>query len=235
MRALVQVEALSKVYRLRAPREGLPEDARFDADGRFWALRDVGLAVHAGEALGLVGSNGAGKTTLLRVLAGVTPPSRGTARVEGRLVGLLEAEAGFHHELTGAENLRLAAALRGFSQIELRAVRDAVVEMAEVGAFLDVPVKRWSTGMRLKLAVALVLHLPSDVLLLDEGLAVGDAAFRAAALERLGWLRAEGRALLIVSHEPELLQPVCDRVAWMEAGRVRASGPTAALLEAYAG
>lgn len=234
MRALVTVETLAKVYHLRAPREGQPEDARFDADGRFWALRDVSLAVHAGEALGLVGANGAGKTTLLRVLAGVTPPTRGVARVEGRLVGLLEAEAGFHHELTGAENLTLAAALRGFSRAELRAVRAAVVGLADVGAFLDVPVKRWSTGMRLKLAVALVLHLPADVLLLDEGLAVGDAAFRAAALERLAVLKAQGRALLIVSHEPELLAPVCDRVAWLEAGRVRELGPTPELLDLYA-
>jgi ABC-type polysaccharide/polyol phosphate transport system ATPase subunit len=106
--------------------------------------------------------------------------------------------------------------------------------MADVGAFLDAPVKRWSTGMRLKLAVALVLHLPADVLLLDEGLAVGDAAFRGAALERLAALEAQGRALLLVSHEPELLAPVCDRVVWLEAGRVREVGPTSELLAAYA-
>jgi ABC-type polysaccharide/polyol phosphate transport system ATPase subunit len=230
---LLEVAGLSKAYRIRRDADARRADPRWSGATTFRALDDVTFALARGEALALVGGNGAGKTTLLRVLSGVTLPSTGRAVLRGRLAGLLEAEAGFHPELTGRENLSLAAALRGFSRRELGDALEPLVAFAGVEGFLDQPVKRWSVGMRLRLAVALLLHLPADLLLLDEGLALADQSFRAAAVERVRALVRSGRGLLLVSHDADLLRLTCTRGLWLEAGRERALGALDDVLAAY--
>jgi lipopolysaccharide transport system ATP-binding protein len=192
--------------------------------GEYWALQDVNFDVRAGEVLGLAGPNGSGKSTLLKILAGITEPTAGRALVRGRVGALLEVGTGFHMELSGRENIYLSGAILGMSRAQIRANFDAIIAMSGIEPFLELPVKRYSTGMYLRLAFAVAAHLQSELLLLDEVLAVGDAAFQHSCQEKILELARQGRAILIVSHDAALLGRMCDRVMLLERGRVQAIG-----------
>ena len=234
----VQVEDVSKRYTLgeqRNFRETLNALAtRRRAQSReFWSLRDVSFTLADGEALGIVGRNGAGKSTLLKVLMRITTPTLGQSRTRGRVAALLEVGTGFHPELTGRENLYLNAAVLGMSKAETTRRFDEIVDFAGTERFLDTPVKRYSSGMYLRLAFAVAAHLEPDILVVDEVLAVGDAEFQRKCLKRMSTAEAEGRTVLFVSHDLGSLSRLCTRALWLEAGRVRDEGPTDSIVRSY--
>src|SRR5919107_1368417 len=189
-----------------------------------WSLRDVSFSVGDGEALGIVGRNGAGKSTILKILAGITSPTLGVSRTRGRVAALLEVGTGFHPELTGRENVYLNGAILGMSGRALARRFDEIVAFAGTERFLDTPIKRYSSGMQLRLAFAVAAHLEPDVLIVDEVLAVGDAEFQRKCVGRMAEAEQEGRTVIFVSHDLETLSRICQRSLWMEAGTVRDSG-----------
>jgi ABC-type polysaccharide/polyol phosphate transport system ATPase subunit len=191
------------------------------------ALRDFDLQVAPGEAVGMVGRNGAGKTSLLRCLAGIVPLDSGRAECGGRVVSLLELGAGFGQDFTGRENIWLNGALHGFSREDIETRIDRIVEFSELGEFIDVPVKAYSSGMFLRLGFAIVAHLDADVLLIDEILAVGDESFQRKCLNRISEQMEQGATLVLVSHDPTAIERVCDRVVVVDAGRKAFDGPVA--------
>ncbi len=200
---------------------------------QVWALRHVSLEIQPGEVVGVIGPNGAGKSTLGRVLSRITLPTEGHAELRGRVGSLLEIGLGFHWELTGRENLQLGGAMMGMAPETLRRRFDAIVAFAGIDRFLDIPIKGFSTGMNLRLAFALAVHNDCDVLLIDEVLAVGDAAFQRQCLQRLRVLAAEGRTVLLISHQLPLLADLCGRVLRLDRGAVVELGPTAEVLGRY--
>jgi lipopolysaccharide transport system ATP-binding protein len=199
----------------------------------FWALNDVSLTVGRGEVVGIVGRNGAGKTTLLKILSRITRPTVGEARVYGRVGSLLEVGTGFHPELTGRENIFLNGAVLGLRRAEIRRKFDDIVAFAEVDDFIDTPVKRYSSGMHMRLAFAVAAHLDPEILFVDEVLAVGDAAFQRKCLGKMSDVSREGRTILFVSHNMAAVQQLCDRVIWLDEGRVRADGPAKTVVGEY--
>jgi lipopolysaccharide transport system ATP-binding protein len=201
----------------------------------FWALKDVSFDIRYGERVGIVGRNGAGKSTLLKVLSRVVYPTAGEARIRGRLVSLLEVGTGFNGDLTGRENVYLNASIHGLSRGEINDRFGEIAEFADVDAFLDTPVKRYSSGMLMRLAFAVAAHLDPDILLLDEVLTVGDFEFQQKCLERMRRLVSEGRTLLFVSHAPDSIASFCDRCIWLDDGRVRRDGPSEDVIREYMG
>ncbi len=199
----------------------------------MWAIRDVSFAVEQGEIVGLIGGNGAGKSTLLKVLARVTEPTEGEARLHGRVGSLLEVGTGFHPELTGRENVFMSGAILGMRTAEIRRRFDEIVVFSEVERFLDTPVKHYSSGMYLRLAFAVAAHLEPEILLVDEVLAVGDAAFQQRCLGKLGDVSRGGRTVLFVSHNMAAIEQLCDRAIVLENGRVSFDGPASEGVERY--
>ena len=199
----------------------------------FWALKDVTFDVHEGEVLGIVGRNGAGKSTLLKVLSRITDPTEGEVRLRGRVASLLEVGTGFHKELTGRENVFLNGAILGMSRGEIRAKFKEIVEFAGVETFIDTPVKRYSSGMTVRLAFAVAAHLEPEVLLIDEVLAVGDAEFQRRCLAKLDDVAATGRTILFVSHNLVALEALCSRTILLDRGGIVADGSTADVLSRY--
>jgi len=214
----------------RLAKPGTP--ARVERD-ILQALHDVSFEVRQGETLGIIGSNGAGKSTLLKVLARVTEPSAGRAEVRGRLGSLLEVGTGFHQELTGRENVFLNGAILGMRRAEIRRRFDEIVAFAEVERFIDTPVKFYSSGMYLRLAFAVAAHLEPEILLIDEVLAVGDAAFQEKCLGKMGDVANDGRTILFVSHNMTAMEALCDRLIWMKNGAVIADGPSRDIISTY--
>jgi lipopolysaccharide transport system ATP-binding protein len=208
------------------------------ANGRsnaIWALKDVSLEVAPGEVLGVIGHNGAGKSTLLKILSRITEPTEGFAEVRGRVGSLLEVGTGFHPELTGRENIFLNGAILGMRRAEIARRFDEMVAFAEVERFIDTPVKRYSSGMYLRLAFAVAAHLEPEILLVDEVLAVGDAAFQKKCLGRMGEVAREGRTVLFVSHNLPSVEKLCQRVVVIDGGRVTMDGDPVACIAAYLG
>jgi lipopolysaccharide transport system ATP-binding protein len=199
----------------------------------FWALRDVGFEVSQGESIGIVGRNGAGKSTLLKLLSRITAPTHGRISLKGQVASLLEVGTGFHMELTGRENIFLNGAILGLSRAQIRARFDQIVDFAEVERFLDTPVKRYSSGMYLRLAFAVAAHLDAEILLVDEVLAVGDAAFQRKCLGKMGDVAQSGRTILFVSHNTGAVAELCSRAILLDRGEVAADGKVGQVLEAY--
>ncbi len=200
----------------------------------FWALRDVSFDVQPGEVIGVIGRNGAGKSTLLKVLSRITEPTRGSARLRGRVASLLEVGTGFHPELSGRENIFLNGAILGMTRAEVRRKFDEIVDFAEVEQFIDTPVKRYSSGMYVRLAFAVAAHLEPEILIIDEVLAVGDSAFQAKCLGKIGEVsRGHGRTVLFVSHNMGVVANLCSRVVLLGNGAVIADGPPSRVVNAY--
>jgi lipopolysaccharide transport system ATP-binding protein len=242
---MIAVESLGKRYRLgggvrhdtlrdavaHAFRRGAP--ARADAPEHFWALRGVSFSVAEGEVVGVVGRNGAGKSTLLKLLSRITAPTEGRIRLRGRVASLLEVGTGFHPELSGRENIFMNGAILGMSRREIQSRFDSIVAFAEVERFLDTPIKRYSSGMHLRLAFAVAAHLETDILLVDEVLAVGDAEFQKKCLGRMEEVARGGRTVLLVSHNLSAIQQVTTRCLRIEKGELARDGATPDVVADY--
>jgi lipopolysaccharide transport system ATP-binding protein len=243
---VIRLEGIGKKYRLRHQqaaayrtlREQIAETARsvvrrLSGWGRshpifcedFWALRGISFAVERGERLGVIGRNGAGKSTLLKLLSRITAPTEGRILLRGRVGSLLEVGTGFHPELTGRENIFLNGAILGMRRSEIRRRFDEIVAFAEVEKFLDTPVKRYSSGMYVRLAFAVAAHLDTEILLVDEVLAVGDAPFQKKCLGKMEDVTRQGRTILFISHNMNAIGQICNRALWLEGGRIREAGP----------
>ena len=201
----------------------------------FWALRDVSFEVEKGTTFGMIGSNGAGKSTALKLLAQILVPDRGHVSVEGRVSALLELGAGFHADLSGRENVFLNGAILGLSRKTLKDRLDSIIEFADLGAFIDNPVKTYSSGMYARLGFAVAVNVDPEVLLIDEVLAVGDENFQRKCAERIAELRSGGRTVVLVSHNLGSIQAMCDRAAWIDHGALRALGPAGEVVDEYIG
>jgi lipopolysaccharide transport system ATP-binding protein len=200
---------------------------------RFWALKDVSFEVKRGEIIGIVGRNGAGKSTLLKILSRITEPSEGTADVYGRVGSLLEVGTGFHPELTGRENVFLNGAILGMKQAETARKFDEIVAFAQLERFIDTPVKHYSSGMYMRLAFAVAAHLEPDILIIDEVLAVGDAAFQKKCLGKVGDVARAGRTVLFVSHQMNAVKSLCSKALWLSRGQVADFSDTGEVLRRY--
>ncbi len=199
----------------------------------FWPLRQVSFTVNRGETVGIVGPNGAGKSTLLKLITGILEPTEGEIVVNGRVASLLELGAGFHPDLTGRENIYLNGSIYGLSRQEIRERMPDIVEFAGLGEFIDTPVKHYSSGMYVRLGFAIAVHTEPDLLLVDEVLAVGDAAFQRKSLERLDEFRRQGVTVIFVSHSPEMVRSLSSRALWLEDGTVWADGPAEVVVARY--
>lgn len=252
----IQVRNLSKQYRLGEGsgaaydtlRDMLAESAKSwwralrgqrrhaatpQAEKGFWALRDVSFDIQPGEVVGVVGRNGAGKSTILKILSRITEPTHGTAELNGRVGSLLEVGTGFHPELSGRENIYLNGAILGMTRAEIRRKFDAIVAFAEIEQFLDTPVKRYSSGMYVRLAFAVASHLEPEILIVDEVLAVGDAQFQQKCLGRMNEVRQDGRTVLFVSHNMPAVRSLCTRALLLERGTLVLDGSTADVVDRY--
>lgn len=200
----------------------------------FWALKDLNFSVNSGQVLGVVGRNGAGKSTLLKVLSRITEPTEGSIRLKGRVASLLEVGTGFHPELTGRENIYLNGAILGMSRLEIKSKFDEIVEFAEVTRFLDTPVKRYSSGMYVRLAFAVAAHLEPEILIVDEVLAVGDAEFQKKCIGKMEDVSCnQGRTVIVVSHQMPVIQSLCNRCIFLERGKLLQEGSTDEIVARY--
>ena len=199
----------------------------------FWVLQGISLSVQRGEVVGICGGNGSGKSTLLRVIANILPLTHGRIAVKGRLATLLDIGTGFLPELTGRENIVLNGAIIGLSDNEVARKMDSIVDFANLGSFIDSPIKTYSAGMYMRLGFAIAIHLDADILLIDEILAVGDEEFQKKCMPRLLQMQRNGTALIIVSHSLAMLSNICDRVIWLDRGQIVASGLPSEVLEKY--
>ena len=251
---MVEVEAVAKLYRLgvigaTTVKESLAryrerlgfKKAKNAANGarrkpdakEFWALKDVSFVVQPGEVVGLIGHNGAGKSTLLKILSRITDPTQGRVVMRGQVASLLEVGTGFHPDLTGRENVFLNGAILGMRKAEITRKFDEIVEFAEVGKFIDTPVKRYSSGMYVRLAFAVAAHLQPEILLVDEVLAVGDVAFQKKCLGKMGDVAQQGRTIIFVSHNLAAVQNLCQRAIWLDQGQIVAQGDVRAIVPQY--
>jgi ABC-type polysaccharide/polyol phosphate transport system ATPase subunit len=234
-------KGVSKKYRIRQERE--PDATRHPIvqklqglrrrSQEFWAVRDMSFEVERGEALGIIGHNGAGKSTVLKLLSNITTPSAGEIKINGSLSALIEVGSGFHPELTGRENVYLNGSILGMRRREITKKLDDIVEFAGIRQFLDTPVKRYSSGMYVRLGFSIAAHLDPDILLLDEVLAVGDSAFQSKCLQRIDDLRRAGTTIVFISHDLGAVQRLCDRVLLMYRGEIAASGSPHDVINEY--
>ena len=257
MSAIIKVENLSKEYRLGVighgtlyrdlqtwwakvrgkedPNSKLMEKKRLQGD-RFWALKDISFEIQPGDRVGIIGRNGAGKSTLLKILSRVTTPTSGNVKIRGRVASLLEVGTGFHPELTGRENIFLNGSILGMSKQEIRKKFDEIVDFAGVEKFLDTPVKRYSSGMYVRLAFAVAAHLEPEILVVDEVLAVGDAEFQKKCLGKMDQVsKAEGRTVLFVSHNMGAINALCNSAILLDKGEIKAIGKTEIITGMYFG
>jgi len=254
---VIRVEGLAKRYRLgnhlqyqrrlgelitdyvramlRRKRSGTSATERSDKNNTFWALRDVSFEVDSGEVLGIIGKNGAGKSTLLKILSRITEPTAGRAHLRGRVASLLEVGTGFHGELSGRENIYMNGTFLGMRKKEIDRKFDEIVAFAEVETFIDTPVKRYSSGMYVRLAFAVAAHLDPEILMVDEVLAVGDAEFQRKCLGKMDDIAREGRTILFVSHNMAAIQKLCSSALLFRDGRIAAHGDVRSVVSAYLG
>jgi lipopolysaccharide transport system ATP-binding protein len=211
----------------------LPEAMRTLRDARFHALNRVSFSVYKGETFGIIGGNGAGKSTTMGLMAGVLRPSKGSVMVKGRVAPLLELGAGFHQELSGRENIELNGVLLGLSRKQVFDRLDSIVSFAEIGGYIDQPIRTYSSGMLVRLGFAVAVHLDPKILLIDEVLAVGDMEFQKKCKDRMASFKGDGVTMVLVSHSMEEVVQLCDRVMWIEDHCVRRIGPATEVVEAY--
>ncbi len=243
MSAAIQVDKVSKKYQIGHVNPTLREHITNVMTLKFlkkkseqdvmWALKDVSLSIQHGETVGIIGRNGAGKSTLLKVLSKITYPTSGTTRVQGRVISLLEVGTGFHDELTGRENIFLNGSILGMPKKDVRRQMDAIIEYSGVEQFIDTPIKRYSSGMRLRLGFAVAAHLDPDILIVDEVLAVGDAQFQKKCLDTIRKLRESARTILFVSHNLAVVENLCERCVWIDQGQVQMDGESGAVIRDY--
>jgi ABC-type polysaccharide/polyol phosphate transport system ATPase subunit len=243
MEAAVVVSNVGKKYRRFHPerpstiQEAMATGARgwrrMKSVEEFWSLSGVSFTVGAGRTVGILGANGSGKSTLLRLIGGVGRPDTGHIEVNGRLGGLLDLTAGFHHDLSGRENAMLAGILNGLSRREVLERMDDIVSFAEVEDAIDSPIRTYSSGMQMRLAFSVTVHCNPDILLIDEVLAVGDMAFREKCLDRIARFKADGCSMLLVSHVGSTVEEMCDEAVWLDAGRLKAQGPVGEVVAHY--
>jgi lipopolysaccharide transport system ATP-binding protein len=253
MQPIIEVRGLGKRYRLgeigaRSLREEIENLIRRVRNGKaslignsvesdqsryYWALREVSFDVMPGEVVGIIGKNGAGKSTLFKLLSRITEPTTGEAFMRGRVASLLEVGTGFHPELSGRENIFLSGTIMGMSRREIATHFDEIVDFAEVGNYLDTPVKRYSSGMYVRLGFAIAAHLTCEILIVDEVLAVGDADFQRKCLGKMHTVAREGRTVLFVSHSMPTVQNLCSRAIWLSGGSIQADGEPAEIISSY--
>lgn len=242
-RAAIEVSRVSKIYRRFSHRKqfatlksalltrSLIKNLR--PDETFTALNDISLTVPKGRTLGVIGRNGSGKSTLLKLVAGITKPSTGTVRVEGRISALIELGAGFHPEISGRENVFINGIMLGLTKREVAQRFDEIVEFAEMQEFIDAPVKTYSSGMYMRLGFAVAIHVDPEVLLVDEVLAVGDEGFTHKCLDKFGEFKRRGKTILLVTHSLGMVERFCDEALWLDAGRIKGSGDPKRIVGAY--
>lgn len=240
---IIKIEGLGKKYTIgtREPyyalRDHLAGFFNFKKSKKkreeFWALKDINLEIKRGEAIGIIGRNGAGKSTLLKILSQITPPTKGRVTLDGRVASLLEVGTGFNPELTGRENIYLNGAILGMSRKEIASKFDEIVKFSEIEKFLDTPVKRYSSGMYVRLAFAVAAHLEPEILLVDEVLAVGDAQFQKKCLGKMSEVGHQGRTVVFVSHNMSAISNLCSRCAYLEQGEIKFLGDTKKAVELY--
>jgi lipopolysaccharide transport system ATP-binding protein len=252
--AVIQAESIAKQYRIgarqqddtlrdvlvraaSAPLRGFRSLVRRRSDGKpnnkIWALKDVSFEVKRGEVVGIIGRNGAGKSTLLKILSRITEPTKGRARINGRVGSLLEVGTGFHPELSGRENIYLNGAILGMKRTEIERKFDDIVSFAEVEKFIDTPVKHYSSGMYLRLAFAVAAHLEPEILMIDEVLAVGDMSFQSKCLGKMEAIAGEGRTVLFVSHNLPAIKSLCNRAILIDQGVIEKEGDASSVVEYY--
>jgi lipopolysaccharide transport system ATP-binding protein len=251
MRPIIKVENISKHYRIGGInpgyltfREALAKSIatpfkrlagnRIDKGESLWALKDINFTVEPGEVVGLIGFNGAGKSTLLKIISRITTPTTGRTEVYGRIGSLLEVGTGFHPDLTGRENVFLNGAVLGIKKAEITRRFDEIVAFSEIEKFIDTPVKWYSSGMYLRLAFSVAVHLDSEVLIMDEVLAVGDLPFQQKCMQKMEAIRSEGRTILFVSHSVDAVKKICNRAIMLEKGQIVRDGPASEIVDEYA-
>ena len=241
----IQVDNLSKCYRLGTTGAGSLRDALSQVwqkktenalDEKYiWALKNVSFDVNKGESIGILGRNGAGKSTLLKLLARITEPTHGQAQIFGKVASFLEVGTGFHPELTGRENVYLNGAILGMKRREISKKFDEIVEFSEIGKFIDTPIKRYSSGMIVRLAFSVAAHLETDVLLIDEVLAVGDSTYQKKCVDKMQNIMKQGKTILFVSHQLAMMSALCNRALLFSKGTLCESGPTEKIINMYLG
>ena len=236
---MIEVNHVSLCYRMPAERvSGMKEFLVQALQGKlqykeFWALQDVNFSIEKGEVLGLVGANGAGKSTMLKVISGILKPTKGAVTVHGNIVPMLELGSGFDMELTGRENVFLNGAILGYSEDFLKEKYQEIVDFSELGEFIEMPLRNYSSGMITRLAFSIATVVKSDILIVDEILSVGDAAFQKKSKNRMMELMSGGTTVLLVSHSAEQITEMCSRAIWLEKGKMKMIGPAADVCRAY--
>lgn len=234
MKNAVEIENLSKKYQIpvRQDRIGIPFYPRSPVLD-FWALNDVNLEIPQGKMLGIIGRNGSGKSTLLKIVSGILEPTTGNVKTNGRVAALLELGAGFHEELSGMENIFLNGAVLGFSKKEIRSKLPSIVEFSGLREFMHTPIKHYSTGMQARLGFAVAIHMDPQILLIDEVISVGDQDFKYKCISRIGEFRAQHKTIILVTHDIDIANFVCDDIVWLENGRIRMNGPAHQVAHEY--
>lgn len=229
---ILTVSNLSKQYRLHSHKSSslkelfLKNLLKRKAKSYIWALREVSFSVEKGKTLGIIGSNGSGKSTLLKAISGVTFPTEGTVEVDGRVGALLELGAGFHPDFSGLENVYLNGAIIGLSKSEIDSRLDEIIEFSEIRRFMNTPVKHYSSGMYVRLAFAIAVHLDPDILLIDEVLSVGDEGFQVKSFDKIKQFKKLGKTIVFVTHDLDVAESICDEIIWLEKGRIKAYDTT---------
>lgn len=236
---VIEFDSVTKSFALNAQRtfarNHLSLLLRRRARQRFVALNKVTFKIDRGETVGVIGANGAGKSTLLSLATGLCPPDSGSVAVRGRIAALLQLGAGFHPDLTGAENLRMHAAMLGLSARRTAELSDNIVEFSGIGQFIDEPLRTYSSGMNMRLAFSIAVHADPDILVIDEVLAVGDQSFQAKCMEKILEFKQRGKTMLLVSHATQSVQSLCERVLWLDHGELMMDGDAGEVVSAYEG
>lgn len=235
--SIIKVQGASKIFRQKQGRRLLKDQVktviRRRQENGFYALRNITFQVERGESVAFIGANGAGKSTLLAMLCGLAVPDEGTVEVDGPVAALLELASGFHPDLTGRENVLLNAAFLGLARKQALERFDSIVQFAELTEFIDQPLRTYSSGMILRLGFAVAVHCDPELVIVDEVLAVGDAAFQAKCMGKIREIRNAGKAMLLVTHNPRMVLELCDRAIWLHQGELIKDGKSAEILDAY--